>query len=91
MAEDKRARKLRAAKRNALADVKEWRIVVYSGGSVQLDRTVTDKAKAQIMWDRHREGEFWTECYADGRKLRWVEAERVLMGYTYPELGRKGL
>ena len=88
MAENRYTKLMRARNRNTMADVKTWRIVVYSGGTVILDRTVKDKEKARILWEQHRDGDCWTECYADGRKLRWVEAERTLMGYTHQLLGR---
>ena len=83
MAENRRAMQQRLERRKFGREVKSWRIVVYSGGAIALDRTVDSKAAARKLWEKYRESECWVECYADGRKLRWIESERLLMGYVH--------
>ena len=89
MAENRHTKQLRAQQLRR-GDAEEWRIVVYSGGAVTLDKTVRSKKAAAAIWKKYREGDCWVECYADGRKLRWIEAERSLMGCVYYRMKKRG-
>jgi len=90
MAENRHTKQLHAQALRADRDVQEWRLIVYSGGAVTLDKTVRSKKAAQVIWNKYREGDCWVECYADGRKLRWIEAERSLMGYVHCRMKKGG-
>lgn len=77
-----------SAKRKRLARAmegpeREYHLSVFVCGAMIFDEITRDFGRAREIWERYRDADCWPECRIDGKRLKWIEADRLFTGYAY--------